>query len=114
MSESMEQVPVQIAIDGPVASGKSTVACRLAEQLRFAFLDTGALYRAVAYLALERHVAPEDEARVDDLVAQSMPEVVVEADNPLRYRISIDGKLLAQELFTPHVSVAVSPIAAMP
>jgi len=51
-------VPIQVAIDGPVASGKSTVARRLADRLGFVFLDTGALYRAVAYLALERGVAP--------------------------------------------------------
>ncbi len=107
-------VPLQIAIDGPVASGKSTVACKLAEQLGFAFLDTGALYRAVAHLALERHVAPDDETRVDQLLVKSVPEVVVDGRNPLRYRIRIDGKLLAQELFAPSVSQAVSPIAAMP
>ena len=60
-------MPIQIAIDGPVASGKSTVARRLAERLGFAFLDTGALYRSVAHLALARRVAPDDETGVDAL-----------------------------------------------
>jgi CMP/dCMP kinase len=106
--------PVQVAIDGPVASGKSTVARKLADRLGFVFLDTGALYRAVAHLALERRVAPDDEAGVDTLVAQHMPEVVLDAADPLTYRIRIDGKLLGQELFALAVSQAVSPIAAMP
>ncbi len=105
---------VQIAIDGPVASGKSTVAKTLAERLGFAFLDTGALYRAVAYVALEAGVAPDNEVRVDELAAHATPEVVPDQRDPLSYRIRIDGKLLGQELFSPQVSQAVSPIAAMP
>lgn len=105
---------VQVAIDGPVASGKSTVARKLADRLGFVFLDTGALYRAVAHLALERSVSPHDEAGVDALVARHMPEVVIETADPLTYRIRIDGKLLGQELFALTVSQAVSPIAAMP
>ncbi len=107
-------LPVQVAIDGPVASGKSTVARKLADRLGFVFLDTGALYRAVAYLALERAVVPTDEADVDALVAEHMPEVVTDERDPLTYRILIDGKLLGQELFALPVSQAVSPIAAMP
>ena len=54
-------MPLQIAIDGPVASGKSTVARELALRLGCTFLDTGALYRAVAVAALQRGIAPEDE-----------------------------------------------------
>jgi CMP/dCMP kinase len=107
-------VPIQVAIDGPVASGKSTVARRLADRLGFVFLDTGALYRAVAHLALERHVSPSDERAVEMLVAEHLPEVVLEESDPLTYRIRIDGKLLGQELFALPVSQAVSPIAAMP
>jgi CMP/dCMP kinase len=107
-------VPIQVAIDGPVASGKSTVARALADRLGFVFLDTGALYRAVAYLALDRGVTPDDEPGVERLVAAHMPEVVIEEKAPLTYRIRIDGRLLGQELFALPVSHAVSPIAAMP
>jgi cytidylate kinase len=105
--------PAQVAIDGPVASGKSTVARLLAERLGFAFLDTGALYRAVAYQALVQDI-PIEEEHVDKLIAHHMPEVVLEDRDPLTYRIRIDGKLLGQELFALPVSQAVSPIAAMP
>ncbi len=107
-------MPVQIAIDGPVASGKSTVAHKLADRLGFVFLDTGALYRAVAYLALERGIAPDDERAIATLVAEHAPDVVIDQRDALTYRIRIDGKLLGQELFALPVSHAVSPIAAMP
>jgi cytidylate kinase len=53
-----------VAIDGPAGAGKSTVARRLAERLRFRYLDTGAMYRAVTWLALERGVPLEDGAAV--------------------------------------------------
>jgi cytidylate kinase len=111
--EEISVKPVHVAIDGPVASGKSTVALQLAGRLGFAFLDTGALYRAVAYQALAQDI-PLEEERVDGLIAQHMPEVVLEERDPLTYRIRIDGKLLGQELFALPVSQAVSPIAAMP
>jgi cytidylate kinase len=107
-------MPLQIAIDGPVASGKSTVAKRLAQRLGFAFLDTGALYRAVAFLALARGVTPTDERAVDALAAAALPEVVPDDGDPRSYRIRLLGRLLGPELFTPAVSQAVSPIAAMP
>jgi len=53
-----------VAVDGPVASGKSTVALRLAERLDLVLLDTGLLYRALAWLALERGIAPSDGASI--------------------------------------------------
>lgn len=109
-----ERAPVQIAIDGPVASGKSTVAKRLAQRLGFAFLDTGALYRAVAFMALANGVKPNDGRGVDALAERALPEVVSDERDPRSYRIRLDGRLLGPELFTPAVSQAVSPIAAMP
>ncbi len=107
-------MPVQVAIDGPVASGKSTVARKLADRLGFVFLDTGALYRAVAYCALERGIDPTDENAVASLLDAHKPEGVIEPRDPRSYRIRMDGKLLGQELFALPVSRAVSPIAAMP
>ena len=105
-------MPLQIAIDGPVASGKSTVARLLAERLHCTFLDTGALYRAVAYSVIQRGVAPDDERTVASLVATSDPKVIVDDKATLGYRIRIGGRTLADELFTPAVSQAVSAIAA--
>lgn len=104
--------PLHIAIDGPVASGKSTVARLLARRLACAFLDTGALYRAVAFAVIQRGIGPSDEAAVASLVEIADPRVIVDPSTPLGYRIKIDGRTLGDELFTPAVSQAVSIIAA--
>jgi len=105
-------MPLQIAIDGPVASGKSTVARLLARRLECTFLDTGALYRAVALSALQQGIAPDDERAVASMVGESDPKVVVDARSPLGYTIHLRGKALGEELFAPAVSQAVSAIAA--
>lgn len=106
--------PLHIAIDGPVASGKSTVARLLATRLHCFFLDTGALYRAVALIALRRAIAPDDESAVgalaDALDLQTAPDAV----EPLGYSVIADGVRLGSELFSPDVSRAVSFVAAMP
>ena len=57
-----------VAIDGPMGSGKSTVARELARRLRFRYVDTGAMYRAVAVVAIRRGVDPDDPAAVAALV----------------------------------------------
>lgn len=113
MSKTASPGVVQIAIDGPVASGKSTVAKKLAARLQYLFLDTGALYRAVAYLALAK-AHSGDEATIEQLIGAESPQVVVDPQDPLNYRIRVDGRLLREELFRPDVSMTVSRIAAMP
>ncbi|MBV8172079.1 MAG: (d)CMP kinase [Candidatus Eremiobacteraeota bacterium] len=105
--------PLQIAIDGPVASGKSTVAARLAQRLHCAFLDTGALYRAVAWLALQRGTSLADERAVLELLEAETPSIAAPGPQG-RAVIVAAGKELGNELFTPEVSRAVSLIAAMP
>lgn len=105
--------PLQVAIDGPVASGKSTVARLLAQRLGCIFLDTGALYRAVALLALERGLDAHDENAIAALLDDSEPQIAPDASAALGYRIRIDGRAVADELFSADVSRAVSPIAAM-
>ncbi|MGQ9834169.1 MAG: (d)CMP kinase, partial [Candidatus Villigracilaceae bacterium] len=59
-----------IAIDGPAASGKSTLGLRLAQELGYLFFDTGVMYRAVTWLALQRGVDVNDEAAVTALAEQ--------------------------------------------
>lgn len=105
--------PLQIAIDGPVASGKSSVAARLAKRLGCAFLDTGALYRAVAWLTLARGLAPDDESRVVDVLEREPPTIRFD-DRSARAVIAAGGRELDRELFSADVARAVSPIAAMP
>lgn len=96
-----------IAIDGPAGSGKSTVGKRLAAELGLEYLDTGAMYRAVAFAALRLGVDPGDEA-VATRIAQQMPiHVGVDA-------ILVDGVEAGIEIRGPEVSRAVPLIAANP
>ena len=106
--------PLHIAIDGPVASGKSTVARLLASKLHCSFLDTGALYRAVALVALRRTIDPSDQVAVGALVDSLDLQTKPDPDEPLGYSVIADGARLGPELFAPDVSRAVSFVAAMP
>ncbi|CAN5606703.1 (d)CMP kinase [soil metagenome] len=96
-----------VAIDGPAGSGKSTVARKLAERLGVRYLDTGAMYRAVAFAALRRGLDPEDEEAVGR-VAERL-ELRVDEDG-----VSVDGVDASIEIRGPEVTRAVSAVAANP
>jgi cytidylate kinase len=99
-------VPV-IAIDGPAGSGKSTVARRLAERLSLKYLDTGAMYRAVAFAAIRQGLDPVDAEPVAAL-ATTIDLVVDDG------RVVVDGVDASVEIRGPEVSRAVSVVAANP
>jgi cytidylate kinase len=95
---------VIVAIDGPAGAGKSTVARRLAERLGFRYVDTGAMYRAVTWLALERGVSLDD--------GPSLARIARE--NPVRLeggRVEIAGRDVTEEIRTHKVDGAVSSVA---
>lgn len=95
-----------IAIDGPAGSGKSTVARALATRLRLDYLDTGAMYRGVAFAALRRGIDPDDAttvARLAEQVAIDVGDVVM-----------VDGVDATIEIRGPEVTRAVSAVAANP
>ncbi len=77
--------PLHIAIDGPAASGKTTVAHRLAERLHVDFVDTGAMYRALAFVALQRGIDPADGPALVRLVGaaitETFPEETLQAED---------------------------------
>jgi cytidylate kinase len=95
-----------IAIDGPAGSGKSTVARAVAERLNLPYLDTGAMYRAVAFAALRRGIDPEDAAPVAELAR----EVVLSVGD----EVVVDGVDATIEIRGPEVTRAVSTVAANP
>jgi CMP/dCMP kinase len=95
-----------IAIDGPVGSGKSTVARALAVALGWSFLDTGAMYRAVTIAALASHLDLADVAALAALASASVIETLP--------RVTIDGRDVTDELRRPDVNEAVSVVAAVP
>jgi CMP/dCMP kinase len=89
-----------VAIDGPAGAGKSSIASRLAERLGFAFLDTGAMYRAVALAALRRGLSPGAEAAI----ARLAETLTIEFDGK---RTLLDGEDVSAAIRTIEVSAAV-------
>ncbi len=104
---------VVAAIDGPAGAGKSTVARRLARRLGFTYLDTGAMYRATAWLALEGGIDAQDEASLIRLAAESLIEFGPLTED-LKQSLSVNGLDATSAIRTPEVSALTSKIAAVP
>jgi len=104
-----------IAIDGPAASGKSTLAERLAAALGFLYFDTGVMYRAVTLAALRAGVTIDDEAGVseiaDGLSLDVRPPTV---DDGRQYDVLMDGADVTWEIRSPDVDANVSQVSAYP
>ena len=100
-------LPPVIAIDGPSASGKGTVAARVARSLGFHYLDSGALYRLVALTALDAGTDLDDEQALA-AVAEGMEVVFGEE------RVSLGGRDVTQQLRSEEAGVAASRVAAQP
>lgn len=103
-----------IAIDGPAGSGKSTVAKKVAERLGFHYLDTGAMYRAVAFRALVSGVSPYDETAVARIAERDRITFVHDGAEALPSRVLVDGDDVTAAIRTPRVDDAVSAVASMP
>ncbi|MBA2293693.1 MAG: (d)CMP kinase [Actinobacteria bacterium] len=97
-----------VAIDGPAGAGKSSVATELAERLGFRYLDTGAMYRALTWLALRDAVALDDGAALAEL-ARVRPVVF-----GLGREVSIDGVDVTAEIREPEIDAAVPVVASHP
>ena len=98
----------QIAIDGPAGAGKSTVAKRIAEQLGWLYIDTGAMYRAVALLALRRGVALDDAAALTALAERAKIDLLPAKQG---CRVLLDGEDVSTEIRLPEVGNAASPVS---
>lgn len=100
-----------IAIDGPAGSGKSTIARELSSRLGFEKLDTGAMYRAVAFTALDRGIDLDDEAAVDALASAITIRFTPGESSG---SITVDGRDVSREIRTPLVDANVSKVSAYP
>ena len=100
--------PLVVAIDGPSGSGKSSTARGVARRLGLAFLDTGAMYRAATWLAVQRGLDLTDTAAVADLVRDAEMDLVLEPD---AFTIAIDGTDVTTAIRAPEVSAVVSAVA---
>jgi cytidylate kinase len=103
-----------IAIDGPAGSGKSTVAKLVAKRLGFRYLDTGAMYRAVAFRALACGIRPSDEDAVTAIAMCDEVTFAHEPGEPLPSRVFIAGDDVTMAIRAPSVDDAVSAVARLP
>jgi CMP/dCMP kinase len=101
---------VIIAIDGPAGAGKSTVAKLLAQELGFLYIDTGAMYRALALKALDSGIGIKDTAGLVKMAAKSDVDLVPDASGgPIK--VFLDGRDVSQAIRQPRVTAVVSDIA---
>ncbi|NJD58980.1 MAG: (d)CMP kinase [Anaerolineales bacterium] len=108
-------IPKIIAIDGPAASGKSTLGHRLAQALGYLYFDTGVMYRAITWLALSRGVEITDETAITAMAEQTQIDVQPPSMQDGRaYTVIIDGRDITWDIRQPDVERYVSPVSAYP
>jgi cytidylate kinase len=100
-----------VAIDGPAASGKSTTARRVADRLDFVYLDTGAMYRAVTWKALETGTDLGDQTALGALASSIRLEF---RSGESEVRVLVDGEDVTEKLREPRISRAVSEVSSVP
>ena len=103
--------PLLITIDGPSGAGKTTVSRRLAERLGYTYVDTGALYRAVALVAMSEGCASDD----DSGLAKVCRHVVLKFENSSKGpRLYADGEDITERIRTPEIAMFASAVSARP
>lgn len=96
-----------IAIDGPAGAGKSTIARRLAERLGYTYIDTGAMYRAIALWAFRENISITDSHKIEQLTRAAEIELLPER------RVRLNGEDVSEAIRVPDISVAASRVAAL-
>lgn len=98
---------INIAIDGPGAAGKSTIAKCLAKKLNYVHLDTGAMYRSTAYKALQNHISLEDEEAVCKMLDNTKIQLATDGS------IFLDGEDVSDKIRTNEISLAASLVSKL-
>jgi len=106
-------IPKIIAIDGPAASGKSTLGHKLAQALGYLYFDTGVMYRAITWLALKQKVDIDDEIAITRLARVAQIDVrPPSVEDGRAYDVILDGQDITWEIRRPEVDANVSPVSA--
>jgi cytidylate kinase len=98
-----------VAIDGPAGAGKSTIARAVASRLGFTYIDTGAMYRAVALWALKANIDVDDYLRMEHLAREARIEFV-----PGEFTVMLNGEDVTAEIRSPEVTQAASKVSIVP
>lgn len=107
----MTSKPLTIAIDGPAGSGKSSTAKKVAEELNYLYLDSGAMYRAVTLAVLKQDVDPKDEETVIQIAKECEIDFTHDKSGQ---RVMLNGTDATEAIRTPEVTNAIAPVAANP
>jgi cytidylate kinase len=107
----MTKNPIVVAIDGTSASGKSTNAKKVAQALGFVYVDTGAMYRTLAWYCLKKNIAADDTKAVAALCRRWKTQLVCQDH---QVRLLVDGYYPQREIRTAEISAAVARVAAVP
>ena len=99
---------IAVAIDGPAAAGKSTVAKKVAKALAYTYIDTGAMYRSITYAALKENANLQDEEEILTILHQ------MDLEMNEKQQVFIDGENVTEQIRTENVSRNVSKIASYP
>lgn len=102
---------VVVTIDGPAGAGKTTVSRQLAEALRYRYVDTGALYRAVALAAIDAGVSAEDEAGLQNLCTRLTLNYEIVGNGT---RLLLNGMDITDHIRTPEIAMMASAVSARP
>ncbi len=100
---------IVVAIDGPAGAGKSTIARRVAERLGFTYINTGAMYRAIALWALRLGTELSDMHRLEQLANEARLELLSGGS-----RVILNGEDVTEEIRSPEVTEAASKVSAVP
>ena len=103
-----------VTIDGPSGGGKSTVSRALASRLGFTYLDTGAMYRAVAYQCREQGVDPAETSQLAPLLTAIRIDLLPPAAGEEDVRVLVDGRGVGHHLRTPEMGMLASKVSALP
>ncbi|QQK79846.1 (d)CMP kinase [Salicibibacter cibi] len=101
---------INIAIDGPAGSGKSTVAKEVAAKLSYLYIDTGAMYRSLTFRALQAQVSEKDEQSLIQLLKEM--EITLKQQRDGEVQVLVNGKRLGEEIRTQTVTAKVSEVSA--
>jgi cytidylate kinase len=101
-----------VAIDGPAGAGKSTIAKIVSKTLKILYLDTGAMYRAVALKAVRENIDSLDRKSLSDLVSNIDVKIIYTADD--EQRIFLDGEDVSSLIRTSEISIGASNVAVIP
>lgn len=107
----MQPRKINIAIDGPAGAGKSTVARMVANELGYVYVDTGAMYRAVALKAIRDGIQPNDRTQIGRLAQRMNIELIPSKDGQ---KVLVDGEDITGQIRTNEVSQQVSAFSTIP